>query len=435
MGNLTDKSVKNAQPSSKDTFLSDGDGLALRIIKSGAKSWVFRYRRPIDKKQNKFVFGSYPEMSLKDARKKIVTFHEDLTKGIDPKLARAAEYAENANALTTGKVFDDWLAHITTAGDITERAIKQHKDRWERHLKKRLSNILVRDVTRAHIASTLDAMRKKGIREETRKALTTINLFMDYAVSRHYAEANPARLLKPKDFGSSANRPKERALSLAELRGVWAALDEAVKEKPGIASTARLSPLAANIIKLLIITGARRAEVVGMRWDELDLEKGEWCLPSHRTKNRRSHTIYLPPIAVMLIESMKEISGGSVFVFESLRKPGQPLSLDSLTTAIQRLRGMYRKENEDRALLEHLAPFTAHDLRRSAATAWGEHLKVLPHVIECMLNHQPENKLIATYQRATYQAEQKQAWLMWGRKVEAVVAHDPGNVVLINSYN
>lgn len=69
-----------------------------------------------------------------------------------------------------------------------------------------------------------------------------------------------------------------------------------------------------------------------------------------------------------------------------------------------------------------MSSFSVHDLRRSAATAWGEYLKTEPHVIERMLNHQPLNKLVATYQRAIYADEQKSAWLAWGTLVEQKIA-------------
>ena len=78
-----------------------------------------------------------------------------------------------------------------------------------------------------------------------------------------------------------------------------------------------------------------------------------------------------------------------------------------------------------------MKPFSIHDLRRSAVTAWGEYLKTDPHVIERMLNHQPLNKLVATYQRAVYADEQKHAWLAWGRIVEHQIAQDHQNVVLL----
>lgn len=82
---------------------------------------------------------------------------------------------------------------------------------------------------------------------------------------------------------------------------------------------------------------------------------------------------------------------------------------DSLTSAIAKLRGA--KGGKKLSPLADLKPFTIHDLRRSAATAWGEYLKTAPHVIERMLNHQPLNKLVATYQHAPYVHEQKTAWI------------------------
>ena len=77
--------------------------------------------------------------------------------------------------------------------------------------------------------------------------------------------------------------------------------------------------------------------------------------------------------------------------------------------------------------------FTVHDLRRSAATAWGEHLKINPHIIERMLNHQPANKLVATYQRATYVEEQKTAWLAWDAKVMREMTREINNVFPFNN--
>ena len=73
--------------------------------------------------------------------------------------------------------------------------------------------------------------------------------------------------------------------------------------------------------------------------------------------------------------------------------------------------------------------FTVHDLRRSAATAWAEHLKIQPHIIERMLNHQPLNKLVATYQRAQYVEEQEKAWEAWGELVYTAIANNAGNVI------
>jgi integrase len=185
-------------------------------------------------------------------------------------------------------------------------------------------------------------------------------------------------------------------------------------------------------IKLLILTGARRTEVAAMRWDELS-ENGIWLLPTHRTKNKQAHTIYLSQIAMNLINDLKKLTGQSEFVFENGKGHIHP---DSLTSTINRLirvpddpKTMRRAST---APLANMKPFSVHDIRRSAATAWGEHLKVKPHAIEQMLNHQPLNKLVAIYQRATYAEEQKAAWLACGEMVEHQIANEPSNVVPIN---
>ena len=86
-----------------------------------------------------------------------------------------------------------------------------------------------------------------------------------------------------------------------------------------------------------------------------------------------------------------------------------------------------------RTPLVSLPSFSIHDLRRSAARAWSEYLKTDPHIIERMLNHQPLNKLIATYQRAVYVEEQKAAWHAWGEMVKYQISLNPGNIIPIKS--
>jgi integrase len=305
-------------------------------------------------------------------------------------------------------LFDAWVDFEKIAGRVTATWIKRHEDRWRLHLKTTLGSILARDVTRVHLATALDAMTRKGIREETRKALSTLNLMMDYALTRHFIELNPARLLKPKDFAATASKPRDRVLSLSELYRVWEALNQSRQ-------TSAMSVVTASAIKLLILTGARRGEIAAMRWDELNLDAGVWLLPSERTKNRQAHTIYLSNLAVEIIQSLLPISGNSAFVFDTGHyRDGGHIHADTLTGVIARLRGT--------APLVDMKSFTIHDLRRSAATAWGEYLKTEPHVIEKMLNHQPLNKLIATYQRAVYADEQKSAWSDWGKLIEHQLA-------------
>jgi integrase len=422
MSKLTAKAIEKALPKNKEYKLSDGGGLYLRIRSSGAKSWLFLFRLNSVRHLHKMTIGSPEDLSLKEARAKLPELRKLVADGLDPRNVRAAIKANNAEAFTMQKLFNSWIEFSKLNNNFSNMWSKRHENRWNLHLKNHLGKLLVKDVDRAHLATALDSMVRQEIKEETRKALTTLNLMMDYALTRNFINQNPSRLLRPKDFSATANKPRKRALTLLELRQLWKALDQALLIKDGIASSSTMNLITATAIKLLILTGARRGEVVAMRWLELDFDSNTWHLESNRTKNRQPHTIYLSDLAIMLIKSLQPLNGNSLFVFDTGRSAEQDhIHLDSLNRAISRLQKNSVKKN----ILIGLKPFTLHDLRRSAATAWGEYLKTAPHVIERMLNHQPENKLVATYQRAVYVDEQKAAWCSWGQLVNDQIARDP----------
>lgn len=435
MSKLTAKAIENAAPREKEYRIHDGGGLYFRVRPSGAKSWLFSFSLPGDRQLFRMPIGSLNDVSLKEARNKVIELRKLVAEGIDPRTAKAAAIAANAQAITMQVLFDTWIEFEKITRRVTTTWIKRHEDRWRLHLKTTLGNILARDITRAHLATALDVMTRKGIREETRKALSTLNLMMDYALTRHFIELNPARLLKPKDFAATASRPRDRVLSLPELRRVWQALDQSSDTTQSDGQISAMSIVTTSAIKLLILTGARRGEIAAMRWDELNLDVGVWLLPSERTKNRQAHTIYLSNLAVEIIQSLLPMSGNSQFVFDTGHyRDGGHIHADTLTGVIARLRGMatgVKKKLASDAPLADMPSFSVHDLRRSAATAWGEYLKTEPHVIEKMLNHQPLNKLVATYQRAIYADEQKAGWLAWGEIVEHQIVQAPNNIVAI----
>jgi integrase len=429
MSKLTAKHVENAKPKEREYKLADGSGLYLRVRATGAKSWLFCFRLPNNRRLISMTIGSVNDLSLKEARVSLPELRKLVAEGIDPRKARAAIQTENSQAITMQMLFNAWIEFHKATKKVTSEWIKRHEDRWRLHLKKPLGDLYAKNVTRGHLAAALDGMIRKHIKEETRKALTTLNLMLDYGVSRHSIKVNPARMLKPKDFSATANRPRDRVLTLPELQALWLVLNQNMGPATGLASTAKMNITTITAIKLLILTGARRGEVAGMCWSELDLAAATWHLPSFRTKNKQSHTIYLSKLAIKLIEELKPITGKSQFVFDTMQKIEQaPIHKDTLTGAIKRLQ---TNAKDNSSFFDTINSFTIHDLRRSAATAWAEHLKVSPHVIEHMLNHQPLNKLVVTYQRAVYAEEQKAAWIAWGELVECQVANKIDNVIVL----
>lgn len=425
---LTTKAIEKSLPKSKEYKLADGGGLYLRVRPSGAKSWIFVFRLLNSRQLYKMTMGAFADLSLKEARNKLFELRKLVADGFDPRKIRAAAKVENAEAITMQTLFNNWLDFTKLNNNFSQAWSKRHKNRWDLHLKSVLGMLLVKEVNRSHLAAALDVMTKKGIKEETRKSLTTLNLMMDYALTRNLINQNPARILRPKDFAATAGRPRTRVLTLQELHLLWLAIDQALLIKDQLASTTSMMMTTAVAIKILILTGARRGEVVAMRWEEVDLDNKIWYLDETRTKNRQAHTIYLSDFAINLIKSLQPITGNSLFIFDTGKGSKGHINQDSLTRALSRLRVNTTRNN----LLFGLKPFTIHDLRRSAATAWGEYLKIAPHIIERMLNHQPLNKLVATYQQASYLEEQKITWLSWSKMVESTVTQDLKFIEKIN---
>lgn len=430
------KIVVTASEKEKEYLKHYGDGLFLRVRPSGAQSWLFSYQLPGNSRKFRMTLKG-KSLTLKEARVMLPELHALVSQGIDPRNARAAKIAENIQAITMQKLFEAWMDCLKASDSATPDRIKAHESRWNLHLKDHLGNIFAKDITRAHLAGALEIMMRKKIKEETRKALTTLNLMLDYGLTHRFIEQNPARVLKPKDFSASAARPRKRFLTLPELHRLWACLDDCVKNQEGKASS--MNFITATAIKLLILTGARRGEVAEMRWNEINFDAETWIIPAEKTKNGQEHTIYLSQFAKQLIQNTKNLNNNSEYVFDTGLNARGHIHSDAVTRALRRLMikdkvtKKPKKENQKidatEPPLKDMKIFTPHDLRRSAATAWGMHLNASPHVIEFMLNHKPKDKLQETYQHARYVNEQKDTWLKWGELVEHQIANDYQNII------
>lgn len=315
-----------------------------------------------------------------------------------------------------------------TSKPIGVRTLADYKGTYHRHLEKGLGSVRVCDLSRAVIYEHLIRVRKTSV-EGVRKGLILLNMTLDHAALQGLIDHNPARLLKPAMFGASMGKPRERWLPQDELQMLWKALDEAgfggggvSSGGRGIASSVILSQAIANALRVIILTGVRRSEVVNMRWEQI---KGDrWTIPE--TKNGKSHVVTLHPLVLSILETQRIISEDA-WVFESLSKPGFPVTGDAITRALERLRTKHMAE---------VATFSPHDLRRSVATGCAEYLDAPERLIELLLNHIPKDRLIRTYQVGQQAEKLRSLFLKWGDFIEhEVIRHDDNvsnNVIKIS---
>jgi integrase len=155
-----------------------------------------------------------------------------------------------------------------------------------------------------------------------------------------------------------------------------------------------------NIVRLLVLTGQRRNEIGGLRWSEVDFDRGLIVLPPARTKNKRAHEL---PMSKQVRAILDRQPRRSEFVW------GRRWTSWS-----------NGKDDLDQLLSTSIRDWRLHDLRRTAATMMAE-LSILPHIIEAILNHVSGHRagVAGIYNRARYETEMRQALQRWADHVEA----------------
>ncbi|GAA0794586.1 tyrosine-type recombinase/integrase [Marinobacterium sediminicola] len=427
------REIQALKPSGHKTVerfrVSSRHGAGLYIELRGdrvSKRWVYRFR--LGNKRPDYVIGTFPSVSLKQAREMHGQAVQLVKQGIDPRYYRAAEVARNTQAWTMQEAYSHWIQHYASSQGRsgyppTEKTVNQMQRRWRLHLQDELASFRVMDLTRPKLIEVLSTAASKA-REEARQCLSLLKALLEYCEDMEQIEESPAATITPKKIKARPSPPKKRFLTLPELRQLLIVLDQ---------GAGRASPSTCNAIKLIIATGARRSEVSQLCWSELDLENGVWTLPGHRVKTRQERRIKLSQYALDVLRLQRQFSH-SEYVFESPRKCGAPIGIDVLTRAVKRFQGRDAKEQNLKAPLAHLESFGVHDLRRTVTTAWTDHLDVDKLLADVMIGHS-EPRLIATYNRADRWPMQVRVWDRWGETLTRLTSDQHGQGEIAHNTN
>ncbi|MEX2373990.1 MAG: tyrosine-type recombinase/integrase [Dehalococcoidia bacterium] len=417
---LSQRRIEALKPADKPYRVTDASaapgGLLLEVRPTGGKSWISRVSvagghwqdengQPIQRQTRRtdVTIGQWPTIGIEAAHEIHRQNAAMAAQGRDPR----AEKRARRLAPLFSELMERWLDHLERNKALTPRTLEAHRRRWDLHLK-RLNTIPVDQLGKVVMAPVLTRIAEKTP-AQARACLITLRAALDWGCHQGWLDNNPAADMKAGAYGAGSSKPRDVVLTLEELRQVWQATE-----------ASRMDPWTKTAIQLLILTGARRDEVAGMRIEELDLENAAWHLPAERAKTSIARTLYLCPMAVnILLERIGTRTSGPLLS----GRTGVGIHPDSLTTALARLRRGKLK------ILGQRKPFTVHDLRRSAATAWGEHLDARPELIDRMLGHARRNPIEAAYQHQTYEKQQRAMISAWGALVTDHVAGDPGDNV------
>lgn len=392
---LTDAKLRAAQPGPKVRRLFDEKGLHLRILPNGSRSWVLRFT--LDGRERRAGLGSYPDVTLKQARDARDAMRAQVREGIDPIAARRiARHARQRDVVrTVERVARAWLDE--QAPDWTPGYTADTVAVFERYLFRPLGTRPIASVTAGDLFDEVfQPMTAGGTRlEAARRLRQKCEALWNFAVVRRWVATNEAVALKGqlrKHRGSHYD-----AVPLADLPRLL------------VAVRAYGNVYVEACVWLQILTATRPGEARGARRAEFDLDRAVWRIPAHRMKKRKDHVIPLSRQAVHLLRRLAQVSLHADVLFPSRSRPDTPMS-DMAVTQVFRRTGF-----GDVA--------TAHGMRSLFSSTANDEAAASQQVIEAALAHvlgETKSKTEAAYNRATHFDARIGLMQWWADRVEAV---------------
>lgn len=389
---LTDKTVRNLKASDPKRRHFDGAGLYLELSPSGGKWWRFKYRH--DGKEKRLSLGTYPDVSLADARARRDEARKLLEAGTDPSAERKADKrARQVAALNTLEaVSRAWLAHRAagwsahTLGNITASL--------DNHVFARIGARPIAELAPGEIRETVKAIDAAGARDQAGRVFQRLRAIYRYAVQHDLCGVDPTYSLRPAEILSPQVVTHRAALAERDAPEFLRKLDAFGGD-----------PHTRNALEFLILTATRPGETRGASWGEIDEAGALWRIPAERMKMGTEHLVPLARQALAVLARAKPLTGGKGLIFPSPFYPGKPLSENTLNSALARL--------------GYKGIATAHGFRTLFSTMANE-AGWNADAIERQLAHEERDAVRDAYNRALMLPERTKLMTWWGTKVQAM---------------
>jgi integrase len=391
-------------------------GLWLYASPSGVRTWYARYQIGSGKTRQErwFRIGDAKSIDLAKAigRAKSIDAEVD----VEDRDPHAERNLRRADTMTVGELYREW--HTRYASVKLARA-ETDETTFRCHIKPTFAKRKVRELTRIELGRFRDTVAKKATPHTSNRVMILLSRVFNWALDEGLIEFNPAARLRK----AAQRKPRERVLSHAGIVKFWGALDAMevmTGEHMARAEKGRmLSPETRTILRLLLLTGQRRSEVVEAEKREFELNGDApiWTIPGARTKNGLLHRLPLCPRAAALFRKAIAASAkDSLFVFPSPEDLDKPVSAEAVTRAMARMIAELK-----------IPTVSPHDLRRTVGTEMAR-LGLPVHVRSLVLNHSPMSRGVteAVYNRYAYDKEKREALSAWEAQLSAIISRAAG---------
>lgn len=402
---LSDTAVRQSKPKDKPFTLNDSDGLALYVSPNGTKAWHFRFSW--HGKKPRISLGTYPELTLREARELRDKARSLVAKGIDPRAdRRQSQYEAGARVENTFEaVANRW--HSFKAQRLTD-AKKGSAAQSRRYLDKDLIPALgkypIADIKRADVLKTVRSIEGRGALHVAEKCRGWLNEIFRYAIAEGVSEINPAADI---DIVAAVQPPVQHNPYLKR---------EEVGEFLQKVRASKMSVLTSSAIRLMMLTGVRTIEVRNASPGQFDLDGAIWRIPPEGVKQLRSRVRtesgeiphYLVPLsrqAVDLVRQVLQITGRCKLLFTGRNNPSQIMSENTINVAIKRL--------------GYQSKLTGHGIRGTISTALNE-MGYRGEWIEAQLSHADPNKVRGSYNHAEYVEQRREMMQDWADYIDTL---------------
>ena len=382
---LSDMKVQKAKSKDKPVTLFDGGGLFLMVTPTGGKLWRFKYR--FDGKEKKLAFGSYPEISLLDARQKRDEARKQLAKGIDPGAIRKAQKQAKTEITETFEIIAREWHERFKSNWTTEYAIKI-MSRLEGDVFPYIGAKPIKEIKAPELLTVLRRVEARGTFELAHRIRTICGQVFRYAVATGRAERDPAADLR----GALSPVQTINRAAITEPKKVGELL-RAIDGYQG-------SFIVKCALKLAPLFFVRPGELRNAEWEEVSFENTEWNIPASKMKMKEPHLVPLSQQAIDILKELKEYTGASRYLFPSGRTFDRPMSDNAILAALRRMG--YAKDE-----------MSGHGFRAMARTILDEVLQVRPDFIEHQLAHAVRDPNGRAYNRMAHLKERRKIMQLW----------------------
>jgi integrase len=402
--------TRSTRRPTKRREIPDAAAPGLYFVHQPSGRWSFAVRTRVAGKPAKITLKA---LELVEAREEARAVVELARRGKDPRLERARQQAESTRSEleTVHAICAEWLLK----DQATNRTANEVRAIMTREVLPHIGNLPIAAVRKSDIIRLIDIVAERAPVRANRVLSWTRRLF-NWAAMRDLIDSSPAQYVEKR----TAERSRERVLTDAELVAIWQAVDPATDF--------------GAIIRLLMLTGARRSEIADLRWSELADNQSIMQLPAARTKNNRPFELPLSKQAKAILAKRHRVAGkdhvfgqrGATSGFSGFGRC--KARLDSQLLAAARKHAADCGQNPDDV---ELNPWRIHDIRRSVVTNMNE-IGVAPHVVEAVVNHisGAKAKIAGVYNRAAYRTEKAAALQRWADHLERLTSGQPAENIV-----